>query len=191
MNIYFTSDSHFGHSRIIGYTDRPFADVEEMNEKLIENWNSVVSPKDTIYHCGDFALSRPEVAISIIARLNGRKHLIFGNHDKSLRKNKEFLSYWESAQDLLESKIEDETAKDNIRRITLCHYAMRIWNKSHYGSYQLYGHSHGSLADDPHSLSLDVGVDCWDYKPVDFHTIRERMSKKQWQPIDHHDGERD
>lgn len=191
MSFYFTGDTHFGHKNVIGYTSRPFKDLEDMHEKLIANWNQTVSPHDIVYHLGDFALCKPTEAISILQRLNGRKHLIFGNHDKSLRKNKEFLACWESSQDFLEIKLQDPLAQDGVRRIILCHYAMKVWNKSHYGSYQLYGHSHGSLPDDPNSLSLDVGVDCWNYKPVRYEEIAAKMGQKQWKPLDHHTGERE
>lgn len=78
---FFTSDTHFGHKNILEYEKdaRPFNSVEEMNEQLISNWNSTVSPKDIIFHLGDFAFGRNNVDIA--ARLNGRKRLILGNHD--------------------------------------------------------------------------------------------------------------
>lgn len=66
-------------------------------------------------------------------------------------------------------------------------FAGRLNGKSsHHGSWQLYGHSHNSLKDDPHSLQLDVGVDAWDYRPASFEEVRERMSKKTFEPADHH-----
>lgn len=79
--IWFTSDTHFGHKNILVYEKeaRPFASIEEMNERIIQNWNSVVGSKDTVYHLGDFAFGRKN--ISIAGRLNGNKRLILGNHD--------------------------------------------------------------------------------------------------------------
>ena len=79
--IWFTSDTHFGHKNILIYEKeaRPFASTEEMNERIIENWNSVVGRKDTVYHLGDFAFGRHNIAIA--ARLNGDKRLVLGNHD--------------------------------------------------------------------------------------------------------------
>ena len=184
--VYFTSDTHFFHSRVIKFCKRPFSSVEEMNEALIKNWNDTVSPKDIIYHLGDFAFCKADKAIEIVKQLNGHKHLIFGNHDKTLRKNQEFLSFWESTQDLKEAKIPDETAPTGTRKVVMCHYAMRIWNQSHYGSIHCFGHSHNSMPEDPHSLSLDVGVDCWDYKPVSFEQIKEKINTKTFKPIDYH-----
>jgi len=81
MTVFFTSDSHFGHARIIELSARPFANVEEMNEALIQKWNSVVGPEDTVYHLGDFFMGPPETAL-LRKRLNGKIILVKGNHDK-------------------------------------------------------------------------------------------------------------
>lgn len=81
MTIFFTSDSHFGHARIIELCGRPFADVNEMNEALIQRWNSVVGPEDTVYHLGDFFMG-PKETVFLRKRLNGKIILIKGNHDK-------------------------------------------------------------------------------------------------------------
>lgn len=76
---FFTSDTHFGHANIIRFCNRPFRNVEEMNEALIENWNLVVSEDDTVFHLGDFAFGGSNVWKSIIPRLNGHINLIIGN----------------------------------------------------------------------------------------------------------------
>ncbi len=80
--IYFISDTHFNHKNIIKYCNRPFNSIEQMNEAIIKNWNNIVSNEDTIYHLGDFALGTKESIIDIVNRLNGKKYLIRGNHDK-------------------------------------------------------------------------------------------------------------
>ena len=79
--IYFTSDLHFWHKNAIEYTSRPFATVEEMNEKLIEYWNKTIHPNDEVYILGDVTMVRPGRAMEIIAQLKGRKYLLMGNHD--------------------------------------------------------------------------------------------------------------
>jgi calcineurin-like phosphoesterase family protein len=79
MNLFATSDSHFTHERIIGYCNRPFTSVEEMDEALVERWNVVVRPQDHVYHIGDVAMKKPHLAI--VKRLNGHKRLVMGNHD--------------------------------------------------------------------------------------------------------------
>lgn len=183
MTVWFTSDTHYGHARILSYTSRPFESVDEMDERMVELWNAVVKPGDSVYHLGDFALCDIDRALKVVKRLQGQKFLIFGNHDKRLRKDPRFLGHWIWARDLESIDVEGQ-------KIVLCHYAMRVWNRSHHGSWQLFGHSHGTLRDDPALLQLDVGVDCWGYAPVSFETIREKMGQKKWEPVDQH-GTRD
>ena len=172
---WFTSDTHYGHTNVIGYSKRPFASVEDMEEGLVARFNERVCPGDTVYHLGDFAW-RDDIAKRVLSRLNGHIHLIAGNHDHTkVRK----LPGFASVQHYLEFKLDN-------RHLVLCHYAMRVFNQSHRGAWQLHGHSHGSLKDDPSTLQTDVGVDCWDYRPVSFDEIRQVMSRKQWRPVDHH-----
>ena len=171
--IFFTSDPHYNHKNIITYCNRPFASVSEMNESLINRWNSVVSHEDTTYVIGDFAFDKNPS--KFLCRLNGTKVLIKGNHDK--RPYRE--DGWDAIHDYLEI-----THKG--KHIVMCHYSMRVWNKSHRGSWMLYGHSHGTLPDDPYSNSIDVGVDCHNYTPISFDDVERIMKKKKWKPVDHH-----
>ena len=83
MKTWIISDTHFNHKNIIRYCDRPFKDVNHMNEVLINNWNEVVAPDDFVYHVGDFAFGDITKQRPIFNRLLGRKILIRGNHDKS------------------------------------------------------------------------------------------------------------
>ena len=152
--IHFTSDTHFGHANVIKYSNRPFSDAASMDEALILNWNAVVAPTDTVWHLGDFGFTKHQELETILRRLNGTKHLVFGNHDKTIRKQRNsFLGpgLFASIQDYAEIKAEG-------LHLVLFHYGGRVWNKSHHGSIMLYGHSHGSLP--PHGKSVDVGVDC-------------------------------
>lgn len=79
--VFMIGDTHFCHFNIIKYCDRPFNSTEEMNEKLIENWNKVVGKQDQVFMMGDFALCGKEKIIEIGNRLKGNKTLILGNHD--------------------------------------------------------------------------------------------------------------
>lgn len=161
MTVWFTSDHHFGHRRIIELAHRPFQSVEEMDDAMIVAWNDWVRPGDTVYHLGDFAFADHT---PYLKRLNGHKRLIRGNHDHSNRVKK--AEGWASIDTLLHVTV-DET------HLVLCHYAMRVWNRSHHGAIHLYGHSHGNLAGD--SQSLDVGVDCWGFRPVTLFEIKARL----------------
>ena len=200
--IFFTSDTHFGHANIIRNAKRPFSSVEEMDAVLIERWNKVVGLHDRVYHLGDFTfMAKGEAKASgnpakyYGDKLNGEIVLVLGNHDHdSLKPAARYM--FESIHEKLEIAvgmdiIDFGEGKHIKQHITLCHYAMKVWNKSHHGAWQLYGHSHGSLPDDPNSLSFDVGVDCWDFTPVSIEQIRAKMRTKTWKAIDHHTKEVD
>ncbi|MFA8451198.1 MAG: metallophosphoesterase family protein [Bacteroidales bacterium] len=176
-NIYFTSDHHFGHKNIIKYSNRPFADVEEMNNSLIERWNSKIQKNDKVYHLGDIGFCDTSTLKHIISQLNGKIHLVKGNHD---RISSEIKNLFEWVKDYHELKLNDVDHNSGKQLIVLSHYAMRVWNKSHHGSYHLYGHSHGELPDDIHSLSFDVGVDAHNYYPLSYQEVKEIMNKKEW-----------
>lgn len=169
MAIWFTADHHFGHANIIKHCSRPFADVHEMNTELARRWNERVATQDTVYHVGDFAFRDHD---RYLPNLNGVKHLIIGNHDPKRSKipvvtESPWQDGWSSVNDMLQVSVDGTP-------ITLCHYAMRVWNRSHHGALHLYGHSHGTLPGN--SQSLDVGVDCWDFYPVTLKEIRERLA---------------
>jgi len=84
-NVFFTSDTHFGHKNLLGMgKGRPFDTIEEHDEALIENWNRVVKPNDLVYHLGDISMANnPDKLREIFKRLNGNVHVILGNHDRS------------------------------------------------------------------------------------------------------------
>lgn len=185
--VFFTSDTHWGHRAIIDYCDRPFGSVEAMNEGLIERWNKVVKPDDIIFHLGDFAMTISDEEIcGILKRLNGHKHIILGNHDERTiaRKDSAARAYFDSITPGI------RTLKWQGKTIVMCHYSMEVWDRCHWGSYHLYGHSHGSLPERMDRRSFDVGVDPNGYFPVSFDEVVERMEAKHWKPVDHHDGKR-
>lgn len=81
MKYFVISDTHFNHKNIIGYCNRPFKDVDDMNKTMIKLWNETVSNNDVVLHLGDVAFGNKEEAKKILQQLNGRKVLIRGNHD--------------------------------------------------------------------------------------------------------------
>lgn len=191
--VFFTADTHFGHANVINYSHRPFRDVVDMTTQLVANWNATVGPHDVVYHLGDFALCKPAQALDIAAKLNGRKYIVWGNHDKAVRKGSALLNAFAAHFTVLEAqtmiRVPDVDAGQlagNVQCIVLSHYAMRVWDRSHFGTWHLFGHSHGSMPDDPTSRSLDVGVDVWDYRPVSYEQIKARIATKTWQPVDGH-----
>jgi len=167
MKIWFTADTHFGHGNVIRYNQRPFSSVSEMDGALIDNWNEVIQPNDTIYHLGDFTLLGKKLADYYFQLLNGRIHVIPGGHDRRWNRKHDFFSISGHAVVVLPPLVTIKVPLPNSTQqqlIILCHYSMRVWDRSHYGSWHLYGHSHGNLP--LLRNSLDVGVDCWEYQPV-------------------------
>jgi len=158
--IYFTSDLHLGHNGILRLQERPFSDVQEMNISLIQNYNSVVRGNDTVFILGDVChkLSVPE-ANELIEKLNGKKILIRGNHDKGYNPN------------LFDHITDFETISHEGHYIALMHYPMLSWPKSRKGSIQLHGHIHERMEYNLENRAAgirryDVGVDANNYYPV-------------------------
>lgn len=182
-NLFFTSDSHFGHANSIKYCNRPFVDVEDMDEGLIERWNSVVGPNDEVWQNGDFTFyHKIEKVIAILERLNGRKNAILGNHCQVIKKNRELLLERGLFLEIRERK-ELTIQKDNKQKVILDHYPGRSWNYSSHGSWQLHGHVHGTM--EPYGKSVDVGVDApWvlgsaPYRPLSYDEVRAYMQTRQ------------
>lgn len=166
--IWFTADYHLGHANIIKYCSRPFASTDEMDKQIVDNVTSAVKGGDTLYFLGDITFKK-ERALYFLKRLGDVK-LVFipGNHDSP-----EVLKVV-AAAGVLAQPIEDIAV--NGQQITLCHYAMRVWNASHFNSWQLYGHSHGRLP--PMGKQHDVGVDNNGFKPVSMDELVAIMEKK-------------
>jgi len=183
VKTWFTADTHFGHANIIKYSKRPFADVKEMDEALIENWNKLVRPKDVVWHLGDFAYRTtpptPRRILDYRSKLHGEIHMVWGNHDDKYARSAHhaYLGMFQSAQDYKYLRLNGE-------KITLLHYGMRVWRNSHHGAWHLYGHSHGMLP--ALHRSFDVGVDARNYRPIEFDEVKAYMDK---QPVTLHHPE--
>lgn len=186
---FFTADTHYGHSNILKYCNRDFKDIQMHDETLISNFNNKVSSNDDVFHLGDVCFGDENACVDLLNKLNGNIFIIFGNHDRSLRRlarNPQKYGLRSNVR-FLGDYCEVKNRKSKLGNdITLAHYAMRVWNKSHHGAWMLYGHSHGSLPDDPSARSIDVGVDCHNYTPIEYKEIESIMTKKNWKPIDHH-----
>lgn len=150
-----------------------------MNKVILDRLNERVGPDDDLYFLGDMALTcnATDLRHWLNQVLCRNIYVIWGNHDKvAMQLRHEFI--W--SRDIAQVRVIEG------QQMTLCHFAMRVWNKSHHGNWQLHGHSHGSLTDDPQSLSMDVGVDTNDFYPYSFDDVAARMAKKVFKPIDHH-----
>ncbi len=183
--IWFTSDLHYFHNNIIDFSGRPYVDMIEMIDSLIFNHNLVVKKDDEVWMLGDISFGNPTRTKEVLASLNGRLNLVLGNHDEAIRKHPDRYPEFESIQHY------KEVNYDNTK-ICLSHFAFRVWNQSHHGSYHLHGHSHGTLP--PHGLSVDVGVDSPyvlgypPYRPLSFLEIKSFMEKRKPEVVDHHNA---
>ena len=135
---YFISDLHFGHINILSYDNRPFRTIEEHDEALINNWNSVVGADDTVWVLGDFSWYGAEKTIEIFNRLNGIKKLCIGNHDHKLLNDMRVWRLFKEVCDYKELRI-------GKTGIVLCHYPIPCYNKHLYGWTHFYGHVHNGF----------------------------------------------
>lgn len=135
---YYISDLHIGHANAINLDQRPFKDLDEMNEAIFTNWNARVRADDTVYILGDFIWKKESEWAHYIAPLTGNKVLIRGNHDP-----KEFSS---TTKRLLQSITNLKEIVDGDRHVVMCHYPMPFFRNGFSPStYMLYGHVHKSI----------------------------------------------
>lgn len=187
MQVFFTSDLHFGHEKVIKMDNRPFNSLEDMEEELIKRWNRKVAKEDRVYVLGDFIWKTAKnKAETIIKQLNGQIVLIKGNHDRFLHnaQAKDALSGVKDYDDIYVT-----LADGTYRRVILCHYFIPFYNGHHRNAIHLHGHSHNTQE---HSLELkiieesnaqgfnlqiyNVGCMLWNYEPV---TLDEILLSRQ------------
>ena len=137
---YFISDLHFGHKNVLAYDKRPYGDdIEEHDEYLIQQWNSVVNITDDVWILGDISWYPAMKTIAIFERLNGIKHLVVGNHDKKLLRCQQVRELFVEITDYKEIEFDDGSG------VVLCHYPIPCYNKHFYGWHHLYGHVHSTF----------------------------------------------
>ena len=170
MNFY-TSDLHFGHSNVIGFDHRPFADRVEMEQTLIYLWNDRVQKDDDIWIIGDFCFRADKDPTYYLRKLKGRKHLIVGNHDGVILKDEKALSYFESVDKMTH-------IQDHGEQIVMCHFPIADWNQMHHGSWLIYGHIHNRKDDTfefmrKRERALNAGCMINNYAPASFQELKE------------------
>ena len=179
--IYFISDHHWGHSAIIWMSNRPFMDVWEMNNHMVDAWNSVVTAEDEVYHLGDvsYKMNLNLLKNKILPRLNGKIHLIVGNHDKERVLNK-IGDRFETIKDY---DVLFYTHEGKEYKIVLFHYPIYSWNGRYKNSIHLHGHTHIGNADD-NSVSvipgniMNVSAEHLGYVPISIVDVINRFKDK-------------
>lgn len=178
MRAWFTADLHFGHRAILKYTDRPFSDLDDMKMHIVSMWNRHIRHSDDVYVLGDFTFEKKQEALDTFHALNGRKHLIVGNHDGDPTRKLP----WETVSHIKTFRGEDV-------RIVMCHYPMLTWNNAHHGALHIHGHSHGNINHlNAHTTRFDVGIDNHpDLRPFSLEELLTTMfAGRAYEPIDHH-----
>ena len=177
--IWFTADTHMGHRNIIKYCQRPFSNVEEMNETLISNWNKFVAKNDYVFHLGDLSVGGAVEWTSLLDCLNGRIFLVLGNHDMN-NVDQGFMRRFEDVAMQMLITI-------GKQRIYLNHYPFFCYGGAYRGTWQLFGHLHTSSCmtglDGPRLQMLfprqyDVGVDNNNYTPISFAEIEVKIQEQ-------------
>lgn len=185
-NVFFTSDVHFNHGNIIKYCRRPFDTVEEMNEALIRNWNSVVGPEDVVFCLGDFMFGNINRFWDFRSRLNGKIYLVHGNHDWNLMDNGDIDGAFEMISAMMRINVDGQL-------IYLSHFPFLAYDgiyKEKKPYWQLFGHVHSNKNNIYSSpdidrlkyllpMQYDVGVDNNDYKPVSFAEVKAIIEAQQ------------
>ncbi len=178
--LWFTSDLHFNHRRIIELCGRPFTSVEDMNDSLIRRWNAIITEyTDVVYVLGDFAFHYKDAQPidEIFHQLNGEKHLVVGNHDE--QNSKVLRLPWKSMSQIAHVRYGEA-------RFFACHFPMESWWHMERGVIHVHGHCHGSLQRRvPHRF--DVGVDASPfYLPHRATALIDAASRQEFNPTDHH-----
>lgn len=186
-DIWFCSDLHFGHRNILSYTKRPYVDIENMNDEIIQSINRFVKSDDTLWHLGDLTFAPQAETLSILRKINCKDiNLIVGNHDRG------FCKYADEAikKGLIRSYQHYKVINIDKQPIVLFHFPIASWEGMHRGSWSIHGHCHGSFP--PQGKSVDVGWDShWvtgklEHRPFSFEEIKRFMSKRDIKLVDHH-----
>lgn len=156
MTTWITSDLHWGHKNIMKFCPVTRArfrdDVAYMNEAMVQEWNHLIAADDTVYILGDVAFLPAEKATATVRRLNGKKILVEGNHDRKLLQDADFRDCFEQVHKYLDAQF-------NETRVVMFHYPIAEWDQMHRGAVHFHGHLHGGASGLENYRALDVGMD--------------------------------
>lgn len=175
QQIWFTSDTHFGHKNILEYCPktRQGNSIEEHDKILIQNWNNQVGDNDLVFHLGDVAFAKHDTIWNILNTLKGNIYLIKGNHDRKIENSKHL-------QKRFEGIFSDLTLYIDNQMVVLYHYPIAEHNQLHRGSFHFHGHVHGGAVPGIRGRVFDVGIDnrfSNDMKLWSWEELKEILSK--------------
>lgn len=195
MKTYFSSDLHFCHANIIKFSGRPFEDVPDMNERLVERWNSTVGDDDTVWVLGDVAMGQIAESLELCSRLNGNKILLCGNHDRAWagyqehrpgKKHNWAKRYVDEGgfQTVLDGRTHpmiELVGDEGSVTVQLSHFPhtgdhtveerYKNWRPTDDGEWLVHGHVHEMWRVDQKNRQINVGVDVWNFAPVSEATL--------------------
>lgn len=168
-NVFFISDLHLGHFNIIEYANRPFISTMEMDKTLIKNWNKTIKATDKVFILGDFSFHNKEKTATIVEKLNGKKVLILGNHDRARS-----FSWWKAVgfQDVYEFPIIYKN------KYILSHEPFHVIDNNNHGLFNVHGHLHNHKGFYNETFYYNVGVEVNEYKPINFLYIEKYFKDK-------------
>lgn len=174
MRTWVTSDLHFGHANIMKFCPQSRAryknDVNYMNEQMVAEWNETIAPEDTVYILGDVAFLPAAKAVAFMNRLNGKKILVEGNHDRKLLQDPAFRSCFVEVHKYLDINYEGT-------KVVMFHYPIAEWDQMHRGSVHLHGHLHGGESGMEAYRCRDMGMDATGFIAVPMEVaIRDAMT---------------
>ena len=173
VNVWFTSDTHFGHFNIIEYTNRPFKSSAHMNRELIKKWNERVKPEDTVYFLGDFCFKSmsgkgngdPTKAQSYIKQLNGNIIFVKGNHDTNNGLNTKTKALLIGMGGLDIYCVHNPIDSNNAFKLNLVGHVHGVWK------------SRPDTKFGVKTILINVGVDVWNFYPISFKEIMDEYDK--------------
>lgn len=179
MRNWYIADTHFGHCNVIRFDGRPFVDVEEMDRVLIENWNARVGDGDDVYVLGDFCYRSARGPVWYLKRLKGRKHLVTGNHDRTLLADTGAMACFESVDKMM-------FVKEEQGPVCLCHFPIAEWHGFYRNSWHVYGHIHNQRNETYEFMksrerALNAGCMINNYSPVRFQELVE--NNRRWREL--------
>lgn len=178
---FFTSDLHLGHKLMAD--SRKHSSIEEMDSAIIETINSMVKEEDRLFILGDISFHNNKKTAELLSLIRCKNlHLIRGNHDNEKMLSK-LENYFIWIKDYYHLKIVENEIKYYL---IMFHYPMIVWDRSHYGSWHLHGHCHGTLEIGDNSTRMDVGWDVWK-RPITLEDIKRSMNSRLYKIYDHHE----
>ena len=198
MTVWFTSDLHLSHTRIIELCNRPFEDVDHMNTVIVENWNMNVASSDVVFILGDLALGKLDESLSWVSMLQGEKLLVPGNHDRVWSgypkagkpvRPEDIARYEAVGLRVIDEKLDYRPTLDPDMIWTLCHFPdvgdshdadrFDAWRpqRAYRPNVIVHGHVHEKWR--TNGPRINVGVDVWNFTPVPEREVM-RLAKAAW-----------